>query len=322
MPNSLPAALVLLITASPALLGADSFSPLNRVPGLAGGGFNTGSLDDFELSDDDAFAPQSDGDSDLGQQFILRKPPKNNPIMARFYSDVFWSDNLASTNTNEISGFYWANTIEAVWRPELAPNTFLDTTVGQDVYIYESGLLNFESTRAALGVIRTFPSLGNLAVSARYEFLYSHANNPEFPVFAANDHLNDHYHRVRIGANRPLFTGPKHAAFLALDATFDLDADPRSLEKFEYAAVAAYTCNFTDQLRLSSFYRAAWADYQNTAREDWNHIVGLELSYALSDNIRCHTSLLYVLNDSTTAAGFDDYEAFQGGLGIGITGRF
>ncbi len=322
MPKHTSAVLGLLIAASPALPGADAFSPIDRIVGLATGGFNTGSLDDYEVGEDTVFAPESDGDSDLGDQFVLHSQPKKTPIMARFYSDVFWSNNLASTSTNETSGFYWANTIEAVWRPKLAENTFLDAVVGQDVFIYESGLLNFESTRAALGVIRTFPSLGNLAISARYEFLYSHANNPDFPVFAPNDHLNDHFHRIRIGANRPLFTGRKNSAFVALDAAFDLDADPRSLEKFEYSALVAHSHSFTDQLKLNTFYRLAWSDYRNTTREDWNQIIGIELSYALSDSLRCHTSFLYVLNDSNTALDFDDYEAFQGGLGFGVTGKF
>ena len=320
MPKHRFAVLSLLLAASPALSGADAFSPIERVPGLTTGGFST--LDEFEFGEDTAFAPESDGDPDLGEQFILQRPTKANPLMARLYSDVFWSDNLASASSDKTEGFYWSNTLEVTWRPEIAENLRLDAGLGQDVFIYEAGLLNFESTRAALGLIRTFPSLGNLAVSGRYEFLYSHANNPDFPVFASNDHLNDHFHRVRLGANRPLFIGQKNSLFAAADAAFDLDADPQSLEKFEYAALVAGTHSFTDQLKLSAFYRLAWADYRNTAREDWNQIVGLELSYTFNDALRCHTSLLYVQNDSNSALGLDDYETFQGGIGIGITGKF
>lgn len=312
----------LMLVVSQPLLGADVFSPINRVPGLANGGFNTGTLEDYEVDEDSSFAPSSAGDSDLGEQFILHPQPTRAPIRGRFYSDVYWSDNLASTNSHEKEGFFWANTIEAAWRPKLAENLFLDTLVGQDIYVYEAGLLNFQSTRLGLGLIRAVPSLGNLSLTARYEFFYSHSNNPSYPVLSTKKHLNDRFHRLRFGANRPLFVSKKDSVFLALEAAFDLQADPDALEEFEYSSLLGYTHNFTDQLRLSTFYRLAWSDYRNTSRQDWNQIIGLELSYALSEAVRCHSSLLYSHNDSNTTLGFNDFDAFQAGLGVGLSAKF
>ena len=73
---------------------------------------------------------------------------------------------------------------------------------------------------------------------------------------------------------------------------------------------------------VSTFYRLAWSDYRNTPREDWNHIIGLELSYQISEAVRCHSSLLYSHNDSNARLGFNDYEAFQTGLGVGLSAQF
>ena len=83
-----------------------------------------------------------------------------------------------------------------------------------------------------------------------------------------------------------------------------------------------YTHSFTDKLKFSSFYRAAWADYRNTSREDVNQIIGLELSYALSPSVRVQSSLIYADNNSNSDLGFDDYNVLQGGLGLGVTADF
>jgi hypothetical protein len=301
------------------LSAQQSASPGDRVPGFE----TTGLGAETDLREDDPFAPQSDGDSDLGEQFLLQRAPERTPIRLRFLSDAWWSNNLAATDRIKQEGWFWANYLEASWRPRLAPHLFLDSFAAQSVYKYEGGNLDFESTQIGLGVIKIFPNLDDLAVFGRYEYLYTHANNPSYRVLiGAGEHLTDHFHRLRFGTQKNLFIRPLDSAYAAADAAFNLDTDPSSLERNEYSFQIGYNRDLSRNFKTSLYYRAAWLDYQNSGREDWNQTIGIELSYLINDWARLHTSLFYANNDSNTSGGLDDYETFQTGIGIGLTGKF
>ena len=308
----------LALSAMP-LSGQDALSPINRVPGLGSFGLGSGT----DLSEEDPFAPPSDGDSDLGEQSILRRAPERTPVRLRFLSDAWWSDNLAATNTHKSEGWFWANYLEASWRPRLGDHIFLDSFAEQGIFKYEGGTLDFESTQLGLGVIKIFPEWGDLAVFSRYEYLYTNANNPAYPLLiTADKHLKDHFHRLRFGAQKTLFVRPLGSAYVATDALLSIDADPSSLERNEYSFQFGYLRKLTHRFSTSLYYRGSWLDYRNSSRQDWNHIVGLEFNYILNDWARLHTSLLYSNNDSNTVGDFDSYESFQAGLGIGLNAKF
>lgn len=317
--------LVLLWVPAGWLTAQEGLSPIERVPGLG----STGLGSDVNLSEEDPFAPPSEGDSDLGEQFILRREPERTAVRLRYLSDAWWGNNLAATNDSaptslgEEEGWFWANYLELSWRPRLGKSLFLDTFAEESVYLYEGGSLDFDSTRIGLGVIKIFPELDDLAVFARYEYLYTHANNPAYDIlFGASKHLSDHFHRLRIGAHKNLFIRATDSAYAAADALINLDTDPSSLARDEFSFQLGYNWKIAYRLSLSAFGRIAYLDYDEGGREDWNHIVGVDLSYLLSDWARLHTTLVYTLNDSDTPGGRDDYDAFQAGLGVGLTTKF
>jgi len=301
------------------LWGQNALSPANRVPGFE----STGLGADTDLREEDPFAPASEGDSDLGEQFLLQRAPQRTPVRFRFLSDAWWSDNVAATNKHNTDGWFWANYLNASWRPRLGRHIFLDSFVDQSVYVYDGNPLNFESTQLGLGVISILPDLDDLAVYGRYEYLYTHADNPIYRLlFDADRHLNDRFHRLRFGTHKNLFIRPLDSAYAAADAAIGLDTDPSSLERDEFSIQLGYSRELSYRFKTSLYYRAAWLDYQNSSREDWNHTINLEISYILNQWASLHTSLLYSNNDSNTSGGFDDYETFQVGFGVGLTAKF
>lgn len=282
-------------------------SPIDR---LLGGSeyFDPSPYSEQDLDEEKQFAPESSGDSDLGEQFILKRYSDKTPIRFRVETGLFWSDNITSSSFSKNDDWLWANRFGASWRPRLGNNLFLDTYLEEDIYRYDTNGLDFESTEFGLGLVKIFPNLGDLVTFARYEFEHIDAD-----TFFGPDTSNS-YHRIHIGGHKNFLNEAKHTAYIAADAIFDLDADPVTTERNEFAVHLGYTWHATDQISTTAFYRAAWIDYQNVSREDVFQTAGVELAYTVSEAIELKTSLIYGNNESDSPFGFNDYDAFQAGL--------
>jgi hypothetical protein len=63
-------------------------------------------------------------------------------------------------------------------------------------------------------------------------------------------------------------------------------------------------------------------DFHDGPREDWSHIVGLELAWTPCRNTRIYTNVYYTNHDSNTAFGANDFETWQSGVGLGLNYSF
>lgn len=282
-------------------------SPLERMLG-SGEYFDPAPYSEQDLDEEKQFAPESEGDADLGEQFILKRYSDRAPIRFTLETGAFWSDNIASSSFTENDGWFWANRFDLSWRPRIGSNLFLDLYLQEDLYRYDTSGLDFNSTELGIGVVKLFPEYGDIVAFARYEFEYVDAD-----TFFGPD-LDNHYHRLHFGVHKNFLNTPKHTAYLAGDAILDLENDISATERHEFAAHLGYSWHPADRVTLTSFYRAAWIDYQEVSREDVFQTMGVELSYAFSESIELKTSLVYGDNDSDTSFGFNDYDALQAGL--------
>lgn len=282
-------------------------NPLDRMLGNSEY-FDPAPYSEQDLDEEKQFAPESEGDADLGEQFILKRYSDRVPVRFKLETGAFWSDNIASSSFAEADDWYWATRAEVSWRPKLGNNLFFDSYIQHDIYRYDVSGLDFDSTEIGLGIVKIFPDLGDLVTFARYEYEHIDAE-----AFFGGD-TSSHYHRIHIGAHRNFLSTAKHTAYIAADANFDLDADPGFTERHEYAAHLGYSWHPTDKLTATAFYRFAWLDYQNVSREDEFQTLGVELAYTISESIELKTSLVYGENDSDTPFGFNDYETLQAGI--------
>ena len=276
--------------------------------------------DNQYVQEDDLYAPARDGDSDLGEQVILRRQPTRAPLEGRANAFLFWSDNVSARSFDEEEGWYWGGSLSARWKPRLASNLWLDTYGYQDAYFYDREGLDFQSTEFGLGLIRNLPGLSDLTHFARYEFLYLHAENPTVDPASAFSFTDDRYHRLRLGGFKTLYQRPGHIVSLSANIAWDFDASADADRRTQYAARLAYDKRLTNRLRASTFYRLAYRDFINSSRNDWNQYAGIELAYTLSPWAQAHMSLLYGNNDSNLS--LRDYDAWQAGLGVGVRGTF
>ena len=221
----------------------DALSPVER---FLGNDYDPEEYSDLDLDEQKRFAPESPADTDLGHQLILQRNETRAPIRADLSTNIFWTDNVASTSFNENDGFIWQTRAYASWKPRLGNNFFADTYIGQSIYRYDSpSFLDYERTDARVGLIKVTPDFFDILFYGRYEYARVTSGSLSDRVYDS--------HRFRVGAHKVFFSSPKHTAYVALDYAYDLETNPSTLERDEYSAHIGYTYRITDRIR-SVFY--------------------------------------------------------------------
>lgn len=290
----------------------DALSPVER---FLGSDYDAEEYSDLDIDQQKRFAPASPADSDLGDQLILKRYDTRDPLRVDLSTQLFWTDNTASTSTKKMDGIIWQSRLLASWKPRIGNNLFLNFSASQNVYRYDSpSFLDFERTDLRAGLIKMAPDFFDILFFARYEYARVTSGSLSDSIYDA--------HRIRAGAHKVFLSTPKHSVYVALDAAYDLNATPSFLERNEYNAHLGYNYQITDKLRAVLYYHLAYYDYDTGGREDYNHVIGTELYWQVSRSTRLHASFTYVENDSNLPFGAADYDSIQGGLGIGFTTRF
>lgn len=310
---------------APAVLAACSLAsaappPIERLEGESISENDTGLYSEENLYGNDGMAPASEGDSDLGEQVLLRPQTGIAPVHVRADSFVFWTDNVTASDVKEESGWFFGGSLTTRWRQRLNSHLLFDSYAYQDAYFYDKSGLDFQSTELGAGLVANVPSLGDLTVFARYEFLYLHADNPFVTVLNPQDDFDSRFHRVRLGAHKTLYSQTNHLVGLSTNLRWDLDASSGAQRRRQLSARLGYTWTATSRLNLSTFYRLSYRDYLDSHREDWNHLLGLEAIYKINDWAQIYSSIHVGHNESNILGR--DYDVIQGGLGIGLRASF
>lgn len=304
--------LMSFILSSSLALAIDALSPVER---YLGNDYDPEEYSDLDLDQQKKYAPESPADTDLGHQLILQRNEGRSPIRFDLSTNIFWTDNTASTATNEDDGFIWQTRALASWKPRIGNNLFADFYLSQSVYRYDSpSFLDFERTDARVGLIKVTPEFLDILFYARYEYTRITSGSLSDRIYGS--------HNVRLGAHKVFFSAPKHTAYVALDYAYNLDTNPSRLDRDEYGAHIGYTYQITDRLKAVLYYHYSHYDYDLAGREDDNHVLGAELYWQLSKSTRLQASFTYVDNDSNLPLGAADYDSVQGGFGIGFTKKF
>ena len=117
-----------IVITTPATLAVDALSPIER---FLGSDYDPEEYSGLDLDQQKRFAPESPADSDLGHQLILQRNEGRAPLKVDLSTHIFWTDNTASTSTNEDDGFIWQTRVLATWRPRIGDNLFADFYLSQ-----------------------------------------------------------------------------------------------------------------------------------------------------------------------------------------------
>jgi hypothetical protein len=308
-----------ILTASALMLApaASPANPITRAQGLLG----YGPIDDYEFDSGEyaelnEFAPFSPGDSDLGVQEILRPTPERAPVRFDFVNEFLWTNNAPSpVPATDDESALWIGRAALDWRPRLAGPLFADLALWQEVLRFDdSAAIDFENFQTHAGVFASLPDLDDTVLFARYEFQRLTSGS-----LSDGDY---HAQRLRIGARKVLWADARNELSAGLDAAFDINAKPAVLERNEYSGDIAWRHFLTPKLHTSLFCRVSYFDYDTAGRRDWAYNPGIDLVWKVCEDGRIFTTLYFSENDSNTPFGFNDYESWTTGLGVGMTLRF
>jgi hypothetical protein len=261
-------------------------------------------------------APFSPADSDFGVQQILGSYDGPPPVKTFAYFSWNYTDNApALTNALEDKSSYVSGLIGASWKPRLAAGWFADLGLSQEIYRFEEAdALDFENFRTHAGVAKLLVDWDDTVFYARHEYQRLTTTSFNETDYSAQ--------RIRAGLQKSLFSRAHQQLAIGLSAAADIDANPERLERNEYAAEVSYTYWLRSDLSATASWRAAYWDFDNRGREDWNHTAGVELSWNFHRNATAYTQVVFTRNDSNTPLGINDFEAWTGGVGLGLNYSF
>ncbi|MFD2257476.1 outer membrane beta-barrel protein [Luteolibacter algae] len=257
-------------------------------------------------------APFSPADSDFGVQEILVKRGSSVPVIFDFETSVYRTDNApSSSGINDDSSWVSSSSMSLGWRPHLFSGWFADLGLEQDLIRFDnSSATDYENLGLYLGVFKTLPDLDDTIVFARYEYQRLTTGS-----FTDSDY---NAQRVRAGVQKVLWAAPRHQLAASLSGAYEWTATPETLERNEIALDVAYRYAFTDDVYALATASASYYNYDSAGREDWGYDVGVELIWELNKNFMINASVFYDKNDSNSLAGANDFEAWTGGLGLGV----
>jgi len=265
------------------------------------------------LEEENAFAPASPGDDDIGQQLILKESPKNRWFSAMADAFGYWTDNPANLSEGGEDDFFWGGRVSLGAQPRLGKRLYGDAIVSQQIYRYDQfDFLDYEYLEASLGVIYVEPRLMDSIF-----FVQGYFNRMTGDNFGT-DIVNSF--SVRGGVQKSFLIDRRNSLHINLMGDFDLDTDVAALDRFEYIADVGYNFKIMRDLVLSASYRFTWFDYREVDRSDGLNLFGASLTWSPRKWVDVYVAGNFSVNESDVDVF--DYEAASVGGGAGVRIRF
>lgn len=265
------------------------------------------------LDEQNEFAAPTPGDSDIGQQLILKEVPKNRWFRA--YADAygFWTNNAANTPVGEVNDWFWGGRVGFGLQPRIAKKLFADLDVQQQLYRYDKfDALDFESLDASAGLIYIEPRLASTIFFSQVN--YNRITNDDFGEELLNSVS------IRAGVQKVFLIDRRNSIQLTVMGDWDIYTDLDRLERHEYIGDMTYRFKIMRDLVFAASYRYTWLDYRQVDRGDSLNIVGGSLTWSPQKWIDIYAISNFSFNDSNIDAF--DYNTTTLGGGVGVKIKF
>lgn len=260
-----------------------------------------------DLEDENPFAKRSPGDSDLGQQLLLKPRVNAKPFKFSVDASYYWTDNAANQAQNKAQDYFLATGVNLGWQQRLKGRFYGDAYLGQQWFRYDSMReLDYENAEASIGLLAILPELKNSIFHLHYHY---QRITREFgsPIYEA--------HNIRVGLQKTFLIDRMNSISTGWVSSFVVSASPERLQRHEHAFQLGHHLKFSSRWMLSTQYRLAYFDYFNfNGRADWYQIMGTSLTYKACKNFEVSAGYYFSINQSNN--DFFDYQSQLGGLSL------
>jgi hypothetical protein len=266
------------------------------------------------LDSENAYAPASPGDSDLGDQLILKRLEKVQPFTLWLDSSIFWTDNAANVNAGEIDDWFYVGGVNASWQQRIKSRFYGDVYLGQHWYAYdELSELDYENGEASAGILVLAPELANSIFHLHYYYQRITQGLDESPIYET--------HNIRFGGQKTFLIDRLNSVNLSLMSSFSMDAEPDVLRRHEHSLHLGYNYKITRELLFALTYRLVYYDYFNLEdREDFYQNFGAFVTWRPKKYLELSAGYNFTLNKSNIDAF--EYEAQLAGPSVVLKYQF
>jgi hypothetical protein len=266
------------------------------------------------LDTENAFAPVSPGDEDIGQQLILKRNEQTLPFTAWLDSSIYWTDNAANVHDREIEDWFFAGGVNLAWQQHLGGRFYGDAYLGQHWYRYdELGDLDYESGEASLGALMVLPELGNSIFHVHYYYQRITQGIGDGAIYET--------HNARVGLQKTFLIDRSNSVNVAVMSSFAIATEPEELQRHEHSLQLGYNYKITRDWTISLSYRLAYYDYFNLqGREDWYHNFGAALTWQPCENFEASLGYYFTVNESNIE--IFSYESQLAGPALAVRFKF
>lgn len=258
----------------------------------------------------ETFAPESPGDSDLGEQVVLSRNERYRSLT--LFGDVYeyYTSNAFLSRDVPQGDFFTMMQVGASWMPHLGGDLFGEVTVRQQLYRYgRFSELNFNSLDVGGGLVYVFRQLADMSAFVRYNF----------NLITNSSSSADLYHdqTIRFGLQQPFRVSRAHFLYAGVSTDLVLEGNPGYALREKLGGYVGYQVSLTRSLKASAFYQILYMPYLEHGRADWNQVVSGSLTWEPITGFALNAVVSGIFNESNES--FYQYNALN--VGAGVTGQ-
>ncbi len=225
--------------------------------------------------------------SEFGEVVVIEKQAAFEPWRVEVDLQGYHTDNVALAPRRVEDWFFRAG-LDVSYLNRLAGGWNAEFFFGQDSIRYDRfDSLDFEMTRAGLGLSSKLAWLGDTTLLVRYQFEY--LAEPGWSGRILNSHS------ITAGLIKSWKMADGQRLYLGLVTEPDLTADPDLAVRHENGVHAGWSVKVMDKLTLRLAGRASFYSSPNAEREDWNYMAKVSATYEINDwaSVGATTSMMW-----------------------------
>ena len=254
-----------------------------------------------------AAAPATSGDSDLGVQSLLRAPERPQPFSLFADGGVVFTTNVALTPSHQQSDTFFVGEGGVGYEHKLTPALNFSASVREQYFAYDRfNQLDFGSLNVGFGLSYTAHQLSDIILSAQLGFTR----------LTRRGLFDNEFYRdgsLELSAQK-LFTIGR-AQLISAGGDIGLNvALPHVAEREEFGLSTGYVLQVTRNLSLQTGGRVAYYYYAGSGRSDFNFSGSAGASYAFTPWCSVGASLSGTVDRSSREVF--NYEVFNTGASV------
>ncbi len=256
----------------------------------------------------------SPNDADLGEQQILKRTETYQPFTASFSTPIFYTSNVALTNSGEVSDVIIAPLASAFYDPRIAQNLYAHLGAQEQVFYYgKYTSFDFASLDCQAGLTYFLPQFHNLMLRAWYDF--NRLTN--------GDRLGDEFfsnHQILLDAELPFRFGRAQQVTVGADTYLSVAADHQSPRRNDYESYIGYSVDLARAFSIGAVGRFVVRDYHQNGRNEISEIISATATYRVTD--WCWVSAISSFAHSDSNQDQFDYDVGNAGGALEFSVKF